>query len=515
MSVARAARAARAVRARHLAAQAALAGGAGVAPRPSSVSREAGAHRGTLVNYRPRRITHSMEPLERATAQTRSEDLVANDWAAASVVDSMTVNTIGSGLRPQSRINAKHLGIAPAAARELGEQMEWAWREWCAEAHVSGRLHFDDLVFLGMRSLLRCGELLHLPLMHDEPGRRFSLCLQDVHPARLCTPADRRLDPAIRDGVELSPIGRPVAYWVASPAPSLSTASLAYSQLGSASFVREPARVGHRPGVFHCFRAEEDEQVRGVPKIAPGMKLFRHLNDSLDYELMAQIVAASFPVFIGVNDPQAFTRQFPLDEAREDGEPPRRYQTFAPGQVMYGNPGEEPTVLQSSRPGGNFMPFAEMIMRAMSASVGMPYEVLAKDFSKTNYSSARAALLEAWRIFLLYRSWIVRHYCQPIWTMVQEEAWLRGMVTLPPGAPDFYDAPGAYTAATWIGPARGYVDPVKEITATTQALEARLTTYADVIAERGGDVEEVWERRAAEEACLRELDAGALEAAHA
>lgn len=486
-------------------------GKSAVAPRVASVSRDAGRHRGTLSNYRPSRVTPALESFERATAQVRSEDLVANDWAAASVVDSITVNTIGSGLKPQARVNAKRLGISPDAARELGEQMEWAWRLWNAEAHVSGRLHFDDLVFLGMRSLLRCGELLHLPLMLDEPGRHFSLCLQDVHPARLCTPSDRRLDPAIRDGVELSPIGRPLAYWIASP--SSNRTSMSFTQLGSSSFVRERARIGHRPGVFHCFRAEEDEQVRGVPKLAPGMKLFRHLNDSLDYELMAQIVSASFPVFIGMQDSQGGTRAFPVEED-EDGER-RRYQSLAPGQILYGNPGEEPTVLQSNRPGNNFMPFAELIMRAMSASVGMPYEVLAKDFSKTNYSSARAALLEAWRIFLLYRAWIVRHYCQPIWNMVQEEAWLRGMIQLPSGAPDFYDALPAYTSATWVGPARGYVDPVKEIVATTKALDARLCTHADVIAERGGDIEEVWDQREGEETRLREMDRQNQEAVNA
>ena len=53
--------------------------------------------------------------------------------------------------------------------------------------------------------------------------------------------------------------------------------------LGSDRFVGEPAFVGHRPGVFHSFRAEEDVQVRGVPNITPGMKLFRHLHDSLGY----------------------------------------------------------------------------------------------------------------------------------------------------------------------------------------------------------------------------------------
>ena len=61
----------------------------------------------------------------------------------------------------------------------------------------------------------------------------------------------------------------------------------------------------------------------------------------------------------------------------------------------------------------------------------MPYEIVARDVSKTNYSSARAALLEAWRIFGFYQKWLVDSFCQKVWEMVLEEAWLRGMITLP------------------------------------------------------------------------------------
>jgi capsid protein len=86
--------------------------------------------------------------------------------------------------------------------------------------------------------------------------------------------------------------------------------------------------------------------------------------------------------------------------------------------------------------------------------------------------------------------------------MVIEEAWLAGLLSLPSGAPDFYDAPQAYTQAIWIGPSRGYVDPVKEIAATVTALENRLMTYSEALAERGRDFDEVMDEREEEEARL-------------
>lgn len=462
------------------------------------VRRVGGGHRGSLTNYRPQRTAPGAERFERETLQTRAEDLTGNHWGATSVVDAITVNTVGTGLRPQAKPNYRRLGISREAAREVAEQQEWAWKVWCREAHVSGRLFFDDLCFLGLRSSLIHGEMIHLPVMLQDSGRKFSLALQDVHPLRLQTPNDLSLQPNIRDGVELDDIGRPVAYWFADPPRTSSEPLGGFGGLSSAQFVCKPARHAHRPCVFHLFRTEENEQVRGVSKLAPGLKLFRHLDDSLDYELMAQIVTASLPVFIATDDPQGVVRA-QYEQQGTEYSPVYHGALPDPGTLMYGNPGEKPHILESNRPGNNFVPFTELVLRAAAASTGMPYEVLSKDFSKTNYSSARAALLEAWRVFLLYRHWMVNHYCTALWAMVQEEACLRGYVQLPKGAPGFYEGFHAWTQSKWIGPARGYVDPVKEVRANVMALENRLTTHADIIAERGEDWEEVWEQRTLEE----------------
>lgn len=220
---------------------------------------------------------------------------------------------------------------------------------------------------------------------------------------------------------------------------------------------------------------------------------------------MAQVITASLAMFIekeqGASLPDYITED---DNAESDSQ--RLQQTVGPGEVWYGSAGEKPHTLSASRPSPNFATFNEYVLRAMAASLGIPYEVLAKDFSKTNYSSARAALLEAWRVYMLYRSWITRHYCQPIWSMVIEEAYLSGLLQLPAGAPDFYDAMFLYTQAIWIGPSRGYVDPVKEINATVTALEHRLITYTDALAERGQDFDDVMDKREEEEKRLAELN---------
>ncbi len=460
-------------------------------------SRDAGAYRGTIANWNPSRLVNMDAQIrERLTTQRRAADLAANDWAAKSGIRTIADNAVGTGLVPKSAIPHKLLGISREDAVAIGEKMEWAFSSWSQQAHARGIAHFEDLQYLGITSVLRIGEMLHLPVMlplHGEGGERtFSLAIQDMNPTRLCTPADKTLDLRIKDGIEFTPYGKPLAHWLACPPPSLIPVD--QQQLFSDSFIRRPARIGHRPNVFHLFRYEEEEQVRGVSALSNGMKLFRNLNDALDSELFSQVIAASFPVFIGLENG---TAQLP-PEVREaygmDAQGPmERVMEFGPGTVAFGNPNEKPYVLKNERPSANFPPFVEIVLRSLAAMLGIPYESLAKDFSKTNYSSMRAALNEAWKLYMFYRRWFGRLYTQPVWEMAVEEAYLRNFLGLADDidalspAPGFYEGREYWCSATWVGPARGSIDPVKEIQATIMALEARLATYGEAWAERGGD----------------------------
>lgn len=479
------------------------------ASRVAQPSRDAGAFRGSIAGWRGPQI-HSAraESSERTVIQRRTDDLWANDWAARSGVDAIANNAIGTGLVPQARPDASMLGISPEEARVTARIMEWLWCQWTQEAHAAGTLHFEDLQYLGLRTMLRAGEMLHIPvrLPEDErleQGRVFSLCVQNLLPQRLMTPADMQNVPLLHDGVELSAAGRPLAYHIATPSPSAAGADAPSLSLGGASapfaadFTRIPARLGHRPNVFHLFRHDSDEQVRGVSPLAHGIKLFRHLSDALDYELYAQVIAAAFPVYFAQENPSISAMPgipMPMDGmggmdgAGEEDRP--LYAPISAGSMLYGPPGEKPEVLESKRPSQNFVSFVEIILRAMSASLGIPYESLSKDFSRTNYSSARAALNEAWKLYTFYRQWFARMYCQPLWEMVMEEAYLRGLLTLPKSAPGFYEARRFWCSTVWVGPARGFVDPVKEITAVVMALQNRLTTWGEAWMERGGDFDD-------------------------
>ena len=423
----------------------------------------------------------------------RSEDITANDGHAASTVDTIAVNTIGTGLTPQSGLDHKALNISEEDAREVERAQERAFREWSREAHAGRRMHFQDFQTLAIRSTVIFGEHLFLGRVLSEEkrlqkGRTFSFTLQDIHPLRLKTPPLLESDESIRDGVVMDEDGEPLGFWIANPESRIFQ--------GFEEFAYCAARRGHRQLVFHSYKYQEPEQVRGVPVLAPVLKLFRDKYDFLDYEVVAQILTASFPMAIemaGADLPENVYSQL-MQQTGPDGSPiqteKRWYQKLFPGQFLYLNPGERAHPLQSNRPGNNFDAFFKLILRTIGAVAGIPYEQIQKDFSQTNYSSARAALLEAWRVYQNYRLWLVRHFCQPVRAQVLEEAYLRGMWTPPKGAPDFYAAMDLWTACRWTPPPRGHVDPLKEVMANIRGIEAGLFTYADVLGEGGHDWDE-------------------------
>jgi lambda family phage portal protein len=483
-------------RAANRAANASIAGG-----RAPLISRSGGGHTGSLGNWNPRRINYREEGSQRELLAKRSADLVANDPHACSIIEAISVNAVGPGLWPQSKPNFKRLGISEEEATAIAEQAEWEFELWNIEADCRGVSDFYGIQFQNLWSQLVNGEFLNLPLMLDDPSRRYRLALQVLDPMRLRSPSDYTAASSIRDGIRLGPLGEPTGYFIANPADGQLLTSMA-----SSSFVELPPKRGHRPVVLHGFHAKLPEQVRGLGGVlAPAMSFFRNFADYLDYELIGAIVAASFPVFIEKSSPYDATALPGVHKV--PGAPSadvHHYREIPPGSVLYGNANEKPHALTGDRPGNSFQIFVETALRSIGAATGMPYEVVSKDFSKVNYSSARAAFQEAWRVFELYQDWLVNRYCRVIWEMFFEEAVLTGRIVLPKGAPNFYDARAEYTAATWVGPEKTNVDPVKEMVADIMGLNAGTTTLADIAAKRNKDWEQQVKQRGREIKTLKE-----------
>ncbi|MFL9829130.1 phage portal protein, partial [Rhodoplanes sp. SY1] len=177
--------------------------------------------------------------------------------------------------------------------------------------------------------------------------------------------------------------------------------------------------------------------------------------------------------------------------------------------------GDEIAINSSPRQTTAFPAFLTAFLQRVAAARGISYEQLAMDWSRTNYSSARAALNEVWRTITRMFAVLCEQVFDPIRYCVVEEGVDRGYIVIPDELPDFWDVPAAYLNCRWIGPGRGYVDPTKEAEAASIRMDGLMSTLQDECAEQGRDWEDVLDQAEieAEELARRNLTRASVKAA--
>jgi lambda family phage portal protein len=216
----------------------------------------------------------------------------------------------------------------------------------------------------------------------------------------------------------------------------------------------------------------------------------------MEAELVAARIAACFSIFI--KSESAYDKAY---GRKSDTENDKFIEELEPGMIEYLNPGEDISSFNPNRPGQQFDTFVEKTLRFIGAGLNIPYEIVLKDFSKTNFSSARAAILEAQKFFRSQQKFIAQRLCYPCWLWLADERFLRGEIAVA----DYFERRLDYTKVKWIPPGWGYVDPEKEIAASKEAIDNNVSTLAEECAAHGRDWEEVLKQRAREEELRRKL----------
>jgi lambda family phage portal protein len=148
-------------------------------------------------------------------------------------------------------------------------------------------------------------------------------------------------------------------------------------------------------------------------------------------------------------------------------------------------------VPQLDAPDGQFEPFLRAMLRAIAAGVGCSYETVSRDFSQTNYSSSRLSLLEDrdhWRIL---QNWLIENLHQRVFEVWLDMAVLSGALPLA----NYELQADRYKAVRWMPRGWAWVDPAKEVEAYAMAVRNGFKTLSEVVAEQGGDVEELMRAR--------------------
>lgn len=454
---------------------------------------------------------------ERDLSVSRVRDLVRNEGWAQAAIDRTVDMTVGATFRLNAKPDADRLGITREAAEAFARAIEAKWREFAHDPTFRGDaerlLPFAGQIGLMARELVQVGEAL--AVLRWKPRERwpYATALHIVDADRLTNPDGRADDDFLRGGVEMDADGAPIAYHIRRGHPGDVSSSV--DSMGWDRISRFDDIDGYdRWKVLHVFERRRPGQHRGISRLVAAVVKMRLLSRYSESEVRAAAINGSIVGAIYTELGQEFAREALGDNTGAlagfdwDGFNTQRAGFYRAGAGMEDSrfltlfPSDKLDLNTTPRNTAGFPAFQTAFLQGFAATLGLSYEQVSMDWSRTNYSSARAALNEVWRTVQRIRALLVWGAAQPVYTAWLEDALDSGAIEAPAGAPDFYDAPGAYAQAEWIGPGRGYVDPVKEAQAAALRIKARISTLEREAAEQGLDWQMVVAQIAREEAEL-------------
>lgn len=419
--------------------------------------------------------------------RSRSRALVRDAAYAKRARSIVVANVIGSGIGMQACVRSTR---GELFAR-VNDSIEAAWAAWCrADAcHTGGTVHFADLERMLMAQVFEAGEVFVRKHYRRFGESKVPLALEVIEAERIADkftlPSDAAERPRL--GIEVDDFGRPIAYWIRNRHPG----DISFLGSQTDTIVRVPADE-----MIHLRIVDRWPQVRGEPWLHAVAK---RLNDMDGYSEAEIVAARAAAVYVGViESPES-------PELNEDTSRPEV--TLEPGMTMHLQPGEKFNPYAPNRPNTAMDPFMRLMLREVAAGVGVSYESLSRDYSQSNYSSSRLALLDDRDLWRVLQQWFIRSFREPLhreWLRLAVMAGAVPAVSVEAFALDMEK----FSAVSFKPRGWGWVDPTKEVTAYKEAVLAGFTTVSDVIAATGGgmDIEDVMQQRRRELDLMESLD---------
>lgn len=415
---------------------------------------------------------------ELQTLIDRSLDLYRNDCYAASAINGRVDNVIGSGIRPQCRVQPERGVLTPAQAETFRVEAEWLWSQWARQ----------EKFYAKQRQLERCNGLYGESWLHmsddDNPEKKVSLAVQVIAPTRipLASYSNMSKGENRRLGMRLDGKNQPIAAYVSKSLPG-------DSQQYDMTEKEEPLT-----DLLHCFEELTPGQLRGVPWLAPGMARLKDLKDFVYANLVAEQVAACYSGFVtGVTDPLLLAEGARVRSNLED---------LSPATIQYLGDGEGIQFSDPARPGSTLAPYVEWALHGIAAALRYPYELLAKQFTN-NFSGGRLALIDGRITFKVWQSCAIESIYTPVWERFIDRAVTFGALKV--DLIKYEENRAAFLQHAWIPPGWPWVDPEKEVNADILAIDAGLQTQTESLSARGKDFDETLQQIEREQMAKMEM----------
>lgn len=457
---------------------------------------------------------------------SRVRDLVRNDgWASAAITRTLDT-VIGANFHPVFKPDYQALAAYSGNkafdhvwADEYGQALAAHWRAWADDpgryCDAQRNMTISEIMAVAFRHELIDGDslaqLLWLPERVSTGRARYATTVMLIDPDRLSNPQLRFDQQTQRGGVEVDAYGAATGYYIrrAHQGDWFSAGDSVHWDL-----IPRETNWG-RPVVVHNFTPDRAGQHRGGAGIlTPVLQRLKMLIKYDGVELDASIINAIFGAYITSPFDQDFVEDAlagkenlnVYQEGRAEFHQTKRLK-LGGAQLTSLYPGESIETVAAARPNGNFEAFENAMLRNVAAGAGVSAQQISQNWSDVNYSSYRAAMLEAWKTFSRRRINFARGFASPIACAFVEESMEVDDLPMPNGTvPEFIECRGAYSRAKWMGPGKGYVDPTKEKEGSILGMAAGLSSLEDETSElAGSDWRETLARQAIEAKEIKRL----------
>ena len=415
-----------------------------------------------------------------STLRQRSRDLYEGGGLARSGVNTLTTSVCGWGIIPKPKIDGDFLGLTDEATEETERTILREWRLWAENkmCDAERQQNFYDLQQLAFLSMLMSGDVFVLFGMKENARTPYQTTIRLIEADRICNPdstgdsESKETDSGGRiiDGVEIDKEGVVIRYYIASRSPIAANDN---SELTWTPIDAFGSDTGYE-NMLHIMTHERPEQRRGVPLVAAEIEGLKQFSRYMNAEIAGKLVSAMLTVFItskeddgraGMEDAVNEDEKVTDDELKLE---------LAPGAIYDLPPGKHPETVDPKRSDTQFEVFVNTFIMVIASSMGIPKEVLVKKY-ESNYTAARAALLDFWRTVKVYRRRFNSGFNQPIYEQWLSEAVAAGRIE----APGFFDDPivrQAWCGCSWMGASMGHVDPLKEVNAAEARIRNNIST---------------------------------------
>ncbi len=383
---------------------------------------------------------------DRDTMRGRARWLSANNAIMDNIDNAVINNVIGNGITFQSiTTNDK-----------FNRDIEKKFKKWAnnpMNCDVVGKQTFYDMQRLILKTRMVDGEIF----IYKKPTKD-GLQLQLIE-------ADALDSTNIAGGIEYDSVGRPTMY-----------------HFRDVNYKTFKIKAEYIINYFICDRAS---QLRGISEYKQAIVDLK--NFSAFQTASIQGARARANIAYTVKQGGNISNFGNIDTTN-------RIQSVNGVSVLYLEKGEDISKLDPDSVSTDYTQFSENTIRLIATARKVSYELAFRDYSKVNFASSRASLLQDFKRFDFEQEHLVNYILNDIFKTWITHEILKGTIK----AKNLTKNEDKYIATKWIMPKRDLVDPLKEITAIEKKIKMNITCESDVASQNGEDYEQILVKKAEE-----------------